>query len=91
MGCLGLRRLLYRLVGVTLHMPQDNKRLVLSWGEPFFVVVHLLYNRRLSRIVLAVVAGFWLLLVLHYTCHKITKARSIAGRAFLCGGTPIIL
>ena len=25
MGCLGRRRLLYRLVGVALHMPQDNK------------------------------------------------------------------
>mgnify|MGYP001643594912 CR=1 FL=1 len=35
------------LVCVALHMPQDNKRGTLSWGEPFFVVVHLLYNRRL--------------------------------------------
>ncbi len=45
-GCFGRGCLLYRFVGVTLHMPQDNKRLALSWGEPFFVVVHLLYNRR---------------------------------------------
>ena len=50
-GCLGLRRLLYRLVGVALHMPQDNKRFALSWGEPFFVVVHLLYNKRFRGLV----------------------------------------
>ena len=29
------------------YMPQYNKRVALSWGGPFFVVVHLLYNRRL--------------------------------------------
>ena len=43
------------------------------------MVVHLLYNRRLSWVVLAVVAGFRLLLVLHYTCHKITKGSLYRG------------
>ena len=70
-GCLGRRRLLYRLVGVALHMPQDNKRVALSWGEPFFVVVHPLYNRRLWRVVLAVAACFIVLLVLHYKCKRL--------------------
>ena len=79
MGCFGLRRLLYRLVRVALHMPQDNKRLALSWGEPFFVVVHLLYNRRLSWVVLAFAACFIALFVLHYTCHKITKGSLYRG------------
>ena len=79
MGCRGLRRLLYRLVCVALHMPQDNKRLALSWGGPFFVVVHLLYNRRLSWVVLAFAACFIALFVLHYTCHKITKGSLYRG------------
>ena len=79
MGCFGLRRLLYRLVRVALHMPQDNKRLALSWGEPFFVVVHLLYNRRLSWVVLAFAACFIAVFVLHYTCHKITKGSLYRG------------
>ena len=50
-----------------------------SWGGPLFVVVHLLYNRRLSWVFLAVVAGFRHLLVLHYTCHKITKGSLYRG------------
>ncbi|MFC2492782.1 MAG: hypothetical protein ACFNTC_00795 [Prevotella sp.] len=58
-------------------MPQDNKRLVLSWGEPFFVVVHLLYNRRLSWVVVAFAACFIVLLVLHYKCRRLQTTFAI--------------
>ena len=71
MDCFGRGCLLYRLVGVALHMPQDNNGLALSWGGPFFVVVHLLYNRRLPWSVLAVAACFIALFVLHYKCKSL--------------------
>ena len=53
------------------YVPQDNKRVALSWGEPLFVVVHLFYNRRLWRVVLAVAACFIALFVLHYKCRRL--------------------